>query len=285
MEGKYDNCNRANLLLAVQPVGASSSSMSLIPIFALMLAPNPPIPLNDTQMRNIGCVATIGLIAHEQRTGQELPETFPDMRESGKRWAGMVGARIMEESGQPREVVAFAIQQAVEAEQAKVIEMNDAKDPMEYVRGRVKLCKPLMDEELAAADAATQVAPTDDSPAMLAPESDWQTDEPGKIAQYRTQLDEDLGSPHRIRYCKALIDISYKEISGSEGIGSRDAKAFERLAEAFAMKAKGLPSGEKPKPVTADELQGELEIEPSKEEKMARCLRLGESLALAMPPE
>lgn len=259
--------------------------MNMFPIFALMLAPNPPVPINEAQMRDIGCVATIGIVAHEQRTGQELPETFPDMRESGKRWAGMVGARIMEESGQPREVVAFAIKQAVETEQAKVIEMNDAKDPMEYVRGRVTLCKALMDAQLAAADAVTAVAPTDNSPAMLAPEPAPQSDAPDKISLYRTQLGEDLGDLHRIRYCKTLVDISYKEISGREGADSRDAKAFGRLVQAFAFKAQGLPAAEKPKPISADELQAELEKEPSSEEKMARCLRLGESLALAMPPE
>jgi hypothetical protein len=120
---------------------------------------------------------------------------------------------------------------------------------------------------------------------MLAPEPHWQTDEPDKIALYRTQLGEDLGNPHRIRYCKTLVDISYKEISGREGADSRDAKAFARLANAFAMKAQGFPAAGKPKPISAEELQTELDKEPSKEEKMERCLRLGESLALAMPPE
>jgi hypothetical protein len=131
----------------------------------------------------------------------------------------------------------------------------------------------------------TPSLPTDNSPSMLATDPDWGTDEPDKIALYRTQLGEDLSNPHRIRYCKALIDISAKEIAGREGADSRDAKAFARLASAFAFKANDLPAAEKPKPISADELQAELEKEPSKEEKMARCLRLGDSLALAMPPE
>jgi hypothetical protein len=58
----------------------------------------------------------------------------------------------------------------------------------------------------------------DNSASMLAAEPDWQTDEPDKIALYRTQLGEDLSNPHRIRYCKTLVDISYKEISGREGL-------------------------------------------------------------------
>ena len=259
--------------------------MNMIPIFALMLAPNPPIPISDLQMRDIGCVAVIGIVAHEQRSGAEAMASYADVRESGKRWAGIVGERVMEESGQPREVVAFAIKQAVEAEQGNVIGMDDDAKSKHHVRNRFTECKSLMDSQLAAADASTPAAVVDNSASMLADEPDWQTDEPDKIALYRTQLGEDLGNPHRIRYCKTLVDISYKEISGREGADSRDTRAFGRLAQAFAFKAKGLPVPEKPKPISAEELQAELESEPSKEEKMARCLRLGESLALAMPPE
>lgn len=259
--------------------------MNMIPIFALMLAPNPPIPISDLQMRDIGCVAVIGIVAHEQRSGAEAMASYADVREGGKRWAGIVGERVMEESGQPREVVAFAIKQAVEAEQAKVIEMNDDAKSKDYVRKRFAECHSVMEGQLATANASTSAATVDNSASMLAAEPDWQTDEPDKIALYRTQLGEDLGNPHRIRYCKTLVDISYKEISGREGADSRDAKAFGRLAQAFAFKAQGLPAAETPKPISADELQAELEKEPSSEEKMARCLRLGESLALAMPPE
>ena len=259
--------------------------MNMIPIFALMLAPNPPIPISDLQMRDIGCVAVIGIVAHEQRSGAEAMASYADVRESGKRWAGIVGERVMEESGQPREVVAFAIKQAVEAEQGNVIGMDDDAKSKHHVRNRFTECKSLMDSQLAAADASTPAAVVDNSASMLADEPDWQTDEPDKIALYRTQLGEDLGNPHRIRYCKTLVDISYKEISGREGADSRDTRAFGRLAQAFAFKAKGLPVPEKSKPISAEELQAELESEPSKEEKMARCLRLGESLALAMPPE
>lgn len=259
--------------------------MSMIPIFALMLAPNPPVPINETQIRDIGCVAVIGIIAHEQRSGAEALARYADVRESGKRWAGIVGERVMQESGQPREVIAFAIKQAVEAEQAKVIGMDDDAKSKDYVRNRFNECQAVMDSQLAAADASTPASAVDNSASMLASEPDWQTDEPEKVALYRTQLGEDLGSPYRIRYCKTLVDISYKEISGREGADSRDAKAFARLANAFAMKAQGLPAAGKPKPISAEELQAELEKEPSNEEKMARCLRLGESLALAMPPE
>jgi hypothetical protein len=257
--------------------------MTLLTILALALAPAEPVPLNDVQMRDIGCVATIGIIAHEQRSGQDTLQNYADVRENGKRWAGIVGQRVMDESGQPREVVALAIKQAVEAEQEQAMKASDAPA---FVRQRFDACKAIMGAQLGAADAigANAVA-TDDSASMLATDPDWGTDEPDKIAIYRTQLDEDLNSPHRIRYCKVLIELSAKETSAREGADSRDAQAFARLAAAFAVYAKRLPAAEKPKPVSADELMTELEKEPSKEEKMARCLRLGESLALAMPPE
>lgn len=263
--------------------------MTLTPIFALMLAPNPPIPLNETHMRDIGCVAVMGIIAQEQRNGnKQTIADYADVREDGKRWAGIVGARVMDETGQLREVVAYAIKQAVEAEQDRTIKMKSDEESKAYVRNRFDQCKPVMDAQLGAAAAAAapqESLPTDNSPSMLATDPDWGTDEPDKIALYRTQLGEDLSNPHRIRYCKALIDISAKEIAGREGPDSRDARAFARLASAFAFKANNLPAAEKPKPISADELQAELEKEPSKEEKMARCLRLGDSLALAMPPE
>ncbi|MEQ1551866.1 hypothetical protein [Sphingorhabdus sp.] len=259
--------------------------MNMFSIFALMLAPSPPVPINEAQMRDIGCVATIGIIAHEQRLGAGALASYADVRESGKRWAGIVGQRVMDETGQPREVVAFAIKQAVEAEQAKVIGMDDGAKSKDYVRNRFAECKSVMDAQLATADASTPATAVGNSASMLAGEPAQSTDEPDKIALYRTQLGEDLGNPHRIRYCKTLVDISYNEISGREGADSRDAKAFSRLVQAFAFKAQGLPAAEKPKPISADELQAELEKEPSSEEKMARCLRLGESLALAMPPE
>ncbi|MFZ1564895.1 hypothetical protein, partial [Sphingorhabdus sp.] len=266
----------------VQPRGASNCAMTLTPIFALMLAPNPPLPLSDAQMRDIGCVAAIGIIAHEQRSGQGASQSYPDMRESGKRWAGIVGDRVMEESGQPREVVAFAIKQAVEAEQEQAMK---SANPAAYVQARIGQCRPIMDAQLVAADAATKIAPTYDTPMMLTPQPQLEIHDPDKIGLFRKTLGEDLSNPHRIRYCKVLIDMATKEIVEREGPDSRDAKGFARLATAFDGEVNKLPKADEPKPISNEELQAELEKEPSKEEKMSRCIRLGETLALAMPPE
>ncbi len=261
------------------------SRMSMIPIFALMLAPSPPIPINDAQMRDIGCVAAIGIIAHEQREGGEALKNYTDVRETGKRWAGIVGARVMEESGQPREVVALAIKKAVEAEQAQVWKLDDPAKASAYVRSRFDECKAVMDAQLGAADAATPTASVDNSASMLAAEPEWQTDEPGRIALYRKQLSEDLASPQRIRFCAGILASTSNEISGREGDASRDATAFGRIARALKLKADGLPKSDKPNGALAEEHLHNLKTEHEKEEVVARCIRLGESLALAVPPE
>ena len=282
MAGNISNCNRQYCCLPFSRAVLAIAPMTLFPIFALMLAPNPPLPLSDAQMRDIGCVAAIGIIAHEQRSGQGASQSYPEMRESGKRWAGIVGDRVMEESGQPREVVAFAIKQAVEAEQGQAMK---AADPAAYVQTRIGQCKPIMDAQLGAADAATKTDPTYDTPMMLTPQPQLEIHDSDKIGLFRKTLGEDLSNPHRIRYCKVLIDMAAKEIVEREGSDSRDAKAFARLATAFDGEVNKLPKADEPKPISNEELQTELEKEPSKEEKMARCIRLGETLALAMPPE
>ncbi len=142
MTGKWCNCNRANLLLAVQPADASNFAMTIIPIFALMLAPNPPVPLNEVQMRDIACVATMALVVDER----------PDLAKSAKRWSGIVGQRVMDESGQPRELVATAMIESANA-QAKLAEGIDARNH------RIALCQTIMYAELAAIDAASAPLP------------------------------------------------------------------------------------------------------------------------------
>jgi hypothetical protein len=118
------------LLFAVQPRGASNCAMNMIPIFALMLAPNPPLPISPTCRCAILAASPPSASSRMSNDpGSDASQSYADVRESGKRWAGIVGERVMEESGQPREVVAFAIKQAVEAEQEHRDEMT-AKSPL-----------------------------------------------------------------------------------------------------------------------------------------------------------
>lgn len=142
MAGNCFKCNRANLLLAVQPAGASNFAMTIIPIFALMLAPNPPVPLNEAQTRDIACVATMALVVDER----------PDLAKPAKRWSGIVGQRVMDESGQPRELVATAMIESANA-QARLVEGVEARNR------RIALCQAIMQAELAAIEAASTPLP------------------------------------------------------------------------------------------------------------------------------
>jgi hypothetical protein len=121
-------------------------------IFALALTAAQPTPLTEMHQRDIGCVAVIGIIAHEQRAGKAVLQDFADVRETGKRWAGIVGDRIVFETGQPREVVAFAIRTAVGAEQDNAAKSSD---PAAFVRDRFNQCKAVMDSQLAVAETLT----------------------------------------------------------------------------------------------------------------------------------
>lgn len=123
-------------------------------IFALAMAV--PTPLTEIHQRDIGCVAALGLVANEQQRGIKLNEAFPDVRETGKRWTAIVGQRIMAETGQPRELVAFAITEAVKAQQDPA---HATLEPGRSVKARFDACVSLMQAELAETDAASLPLP------------------------------------------------------------------------------------------------------------------------------
>lgn len=125
--------------------------MNILPIFALILAPNPPVPINDLQMQDIACVAVIGLAAHEQRSKQGALSAYPNLGEDGKRWAGIVGDRVTAATGQPREVIALAINMAVKAEQDRA---GSADEPSTGFQERLTKCVGAMNANLGAIDMA-----------------------------------------------------------------------------------------------------------------------------------
>lgn len=84
-------------------------------IFALMFATQAPTALTEKQQNDIACVAIIATTAEKQRMGVATPNV-PDVGQSGKIWAGIVGNRITEESGLPRELIAIAMTEAAKAE-------------------------------------------------------------------------------------------------------------------------------------------------------------------------
>lgn len=114
-------------------------------IFALLLAPVAPSALSEIHQRDIACVVEIAVQADAQKRGIA---GGTDVQANGKRWAGIVGDRIVFETGQPREVVALAMQ---EAAQASATKPRDG--------AVLDACTRQMLRELAAASAADQPLP------------------------------------------------------------------------------------------------------------------------------
>jgi hypothetical protein len=112
-------------------------------IFALALAS--PTALTDVHQRDISCVVEIAVLANAQKRGLFAGT---DVQAKGRRWAGIVGDRIMFETGQPRELVAVAMTEAAKARASRAD--DDAV---------LSACTRQMTSELAAADAADAPLP------------------------------------------------------------------------------------------------------------------------------
>ncbi len=113
----------------------------------MALAATPPSALTAAQQSDLACVAVLATLAEKQRIGSAPPDA-PDVRQSGKRWAGIVGSRITAQSGQPRELVAVAMGEAAAAE------FQRPSDP-----ARINLCALQMSAELAATDTIDKPLP------------------------------------------------------------------------------------------------------------------------------
>ncbi|RJF90381.1 hypothetical protein D3876_09005 [Sphingomonas cavernae] len=77
----------------------------------------PQTPLNVDQQRQIGCVATLAIVASEQTRGRA--SEWPALQARGARFAQVVGERVMKEAGWTKEQVRDAILASVAARQAQ----------------------------------------------------------------------------------------------------------------------------------------------------------------------
>ena len=96
--------------------------MNFITIMMLALAqpaPSPAVPLTEMNMRDLSCVAILAIIASEQERGVASALEYPLLSERGATYAGLVGERIMSETGRTREEVRQDILAAVAEQQAK----------------------------------------------------------------------------------------------------------------------------------------------------------------------
>lgn len=111
----------------------------------LALALAAPTAFTETHQRDIACVVEIAVLANAQKSGIADGN---DVRASGRRWAGIVGDRIMFESGQPRELVGVAMTEAAKARASRATDDT-----------AVAACTRQMNSELAIADAAGKPLP------------------------------------------------------------------------------------------------------------------------------
>lgn len=116
-------------------------------MFFLALALAAPTAFSEIHQRDISCVATFAILADEQRRGVALDTAIPDVREDGKKWTVIVGERVMQETGQPRELVGVAMTEAAKAEQGRAAQQAD---PAAFMQGRISACLPLMRADLLA---------------------------------------------------------------------------------------------------------------------------------------
>ena len=131
----------------------------LLPFALMQVAPSAapsPQTANMTQqhLRDIRCVAFFGVSASVLRKGT-TGYNLVDVRTDGPRWAGIVGERVMRDTGLPKEVVGFAIHEAVPDAQ-RIFRLNNPLPMIEDIQAK---CLPLMRADLAAADAQNTPLP------------------------------------------------------------------------------------------------------------------------------
>lgn len=128
---------------------ASVMSLAILILAATAVAQQilPPVSFNATQQDDIACVAVIALVADGQRRGLASDIARVDVRETGKRWAAIVGNRVIAETGAPRELVALAMTDAAKAEQNAVT--GNPAGPMQFTK-RFNICVSKMQTDLAA---------------------------------------------------------------------------------------------------------------------------------------
>ncbi len=136
-------------LLAVQAGGDIKANMlfTFIMLMAQSIQSAPSIIFTAEQQRDVACVAVLAIASAAQKNGDEALGLPADLALNGKRWTVMVGERVMEQSGAPKELVAIAMTEAAKAEQAAA---QSVSDPKGMIKERVGSCLPLMQADLLA---------------------------------------------------------------------------------------------------------------------------------------
>jgi hypothetical protein len=140
-------------LLAVQGGSAKHLDMIFVSFMTLAVAiqpaapPDSPVIFSAEQQRDIACVAVLAMASAAQSRGDDAVTLPADLPINAKRWTVLVGERVMQQSGAPKELVAIAMTEAAKAEQAAAL---SASDPKLMKQGRINSCVPIMQADLLA---------------------------------------------------------------------------------------------------------------------------------------
>lgn len=104
--------------------------------------PAVPAPLTVEQQRDLSCVAILAIVAFEQEKGMESALRYPLLASRGGKYAGLIGERILAETGRTREQVKTELLAAVADHQARVLE---ADTPDDIISAQMATCLPLLD--------------------------------------------------------------------------------------------------------------------------------------------
>lgn len=105
-----------------------------------------PKPFTQAHSEAIGCVAVIALVADQQNKGAKGFSQYGDLNETGPLFAANVGEKVLKETAQTREVIAFAIQESAR-EQLSLLSSDRSAD----LSLRMETCLPLLEDSTADA--------------------------------------------------------------------------------------------------------------------------------------
>ena len=103
------------------------------------LAANPPVSLNADQAEQVRCVAALAVAAYDQQRGAPGWAGFPWLPDRGKRFSGIVGDRLVKDTGLSRD----AIRQAIIGE---VAALQKRASPQLEAQTLVRSCIAVMDK-------------------------------------------------------------------------------------------------------------------------------------------
>ena len=118
-------------------------ALALATLAAAPPAPLPPLSLNLEQVEQVRCVAALAIAANDQVRGAPGWVGFPWLPDRGKRFAGIIGDRLVVETKMTREAIRDNILREVAALQARAAASTN---PQPETQSLVRSCIAMMDK-------------------------------------------------------------------------------------------------------------------------------------------